>query len=303
MNQQKDQYRLFLFYVTAISLVLGVGCGRPGNIPRAAAFETAGPEVKLLSFPIGSAPAGTGDPNWIQQREAVLDLLADHGADVVGLQGASKEQVRDIRRGLPVYEAAGTGQTDWDPAWPMCPVLFRKDRFRSSESGSFWFSNTPWVAGSWHWGQERPRVCIWVRLTERQTGNSFIVYNVQMDRRTDWSREKSAELLVRQIARRGTDEPVIVIGDFIDSPDSRTIRILRGEVATAGAEGVRLIDTWLPTGLGEAADVSTSRQAAGTDMILTGPEAEVVWAEIDRRMFRGRHPSDHFPAAALIRLP
>jgi endonuclease/exonuclease/phosphatase family metal-dependent hydrolase len=286
-----------------VLLMFEIGCGRPGGVRRMAAFETAGAEVKLLSFPIGSAPAGQGDPNWIQQREAVLDLLADHGADVVGLQGASRDQVQDIRRGLPVYEAAGTGQADWDPAWPMCPILFRKDRFRSAGTGRFWFSNTPWVAGSSHWGQERPRACIWVRLTERQTGRTLIVYNVQMDRRTDWSREKSAELLVRQIARRGTNEPVIVIGDFVDSPDSRSIRILRGEVPTAGAEGVRLIDTWLPTGLGGGVDVSVSRQAAGTDMILTGPEAEVVWAEIDRRMFGGRRPSDHYPAAALIRLP
>jgi endonuclease/exonuclease/phosphatase family metal-dependent hydrolase len=284
-------------------VISGAGCGRPEIARRTAAFETAGAEIKLLSFPIGTAPAGEEESGWTDRRNAVLDLLADHGADVVGLQGASRNQVQDIRAGLPVYEAAGMGSSDWDPAWPICPVLFRKDRFRAMESGSFWFSNTPWVAGSVHWGQESPRACIWVRLTERQTGRGFIVYNVQMDRRTDWSREKSAELLVRQIARRGTDEPVIVIGDFIDEADSRAVRILRGEELTAGAEGVRLIDTWLPSGLGEAVDVSDSGQGVGTDMILTGPETEVVWAEIDRRMFGGQYPSDHFPVAALIRLP
>lgn len=306
---QKNKYRLFLLYMTgaALALVLGAGCWGPEIVRREAGFETAGGQVKLLSFPIAQAAVSEGEPNWAGQREAVFDLLADQGADVAGLQGASGDQVRDIRRALPVYAAAGAGSADWDPAWPTCPILYRKDRFRAAESGSFWFSNTPWVAGSTHWGQEKPRVCIWVRLTERQSGRVFLVYNVQMDRGTGWSREKSAELLVRQIARLGRGEPVIVIGDFIDEPDSRALRILRGEVVTAGAEGVRLVDTWLPRGLA-AEDARAYRDITGTagakmDMILTGPEAEVVWAEIDRRTFGGRYPSDHFPVAAMIYLP
>lgn len=291
-----------LWTAAGLSLVLESGCGRLGEGRRIVAFETAGAEIKLLGFPIHNS-SEDGEPAWTYRHNAALDLLADHGADVIGLQGADPVQVQDLQRGLAVYEAVGTGSADWDPTWPICPVLYRKDRFRAAQTGSFWFSNTPWAAGSVHWGQGSPRVCIWVRLTERLTGRTFIVYNMQMDRRSAWSREKSAELLLRQIARGKRDEPVVVFGDFVDSADSRLIRILQGAERTAGAEGTGLVDTWLPSALEGVVDGLSSRETDGAEMILVSPQVEILWAEVDRRMFEGRRPSGCFPAAALIRFP
>ncbi len=296
---------IFLIVLTA---ALGAGCGRPEIERRVVAFEAAGDEVKLLSVPVNSATPEEGEGSWPPRRDALLDLLADQGADVVCLQEAKARQVRDIRRGLPTYQAAGVGSPDTEAAGQVCPILYRRDRFELSADGVFWFSNTPWEAGSRHWDNELPRVCTWVRLVDRQTGQGFFVYNLQLDGASAFSREESARLLVRQIARRKPAEPVIAAGDFYDGADSRTLRILRGQEQTPGAEGVELVDTWLPTGLrtdqeGTYHEFGGRREGVRRDMILTGPEAEVLWAEIDRRRFRGQYPSDHFPVTAMIRLP
>lgn len=304
-----NQLRMvFLFLATVCMGVFVVGCGQAEIARRAAAFETEGDEIKLLSFNIRYGTADEGEYAWENRRDGVFDLLADQGADVVGLQEAMDFQVREIRRALPVYRTAGMRLKDPRAAGQTCPVLYRRDRFEAAEDGTFWFSNTPWVPGSAHWGNEFPRVCTWVRLVEKATGHSFFVYNLQMDHASVVSREKSAQLLVRQIARRSPAEPVIVVGDFNDDADSPSLRILRGQVKTAGAEGVKLADTWLPAGLrsqreGTYHEFEGRSEGAKTDMILTSPDVEVMWAEIDRRMFGGQYPSDHFPVAALVRLP
>lgn len=307
MVQARMFRMLFVFLTAGMVLILG-GCRQPQIRRRTALFETRGNTVKLLSFNIRYGTADEGEHAWESRRDAVFDLLAEQGADVVGLQEAMRFQVRDIRRALPIYGVAGTGLSKTETAGQTCPILYRRDRFKAVQEGIFWFSNTPWVPGSSHWDNEFPRVCMWVRLVDKQTGRGFFVYNLQMDHGSAVSREKSAQLLVRQIARRKPIEPVIVVGDFNDDANSLTLRILRGEVQTAGAEGVELADTWLPPGL-RAEQEGTYHAFEGRcggakiDMILTGPEAEVVWAEIDRRMFGGAYPSDHFPVAALVRLP
>ena len=94
------------------------------------------------------------------------------------------------------------------------------------------------------------------------------------------------------MARKG--EPVILMGDFNDSPDSPLHRLLAGPDT-----GLR--DTWEAMGGGAGPESFTHHGFSGTpqkmrmDWILVSSHFEVLDARILHDNEGGRYPSDHFP--------
>lgn len=98
-------------------------------------------------------------------------------------------------------------------------------------------------------------------------------------------RENQARAISEHI--NDTEFPVIVCGDFNDTPISYAYRIL--------SKG--LVDTFKEKGKGIGSTFAGNIPALKIDYILVSPEIEVVSHQIDRVLF-----SDHYPQSAEIRI-
>ena len=282
------------------------GCQQPEQkVAREVQFPSSETGVyRVMTFNIRYGTADDGANSWEYRKDIVFDLLAEYAGDVMGLQEALDFQVREIQRALPQYGHVAVGRDDGKKAGETCAIFYRRNRFDLADSGTFWFSNTPWKPSK-HWGNEIPRICSWVRLTETASGNSFYVYNVHLDHQSQVSREKSAELLAKEIFHRATDDPYIVMGDFNMEMDNPAMLYLqRIGVQTPYP---RLVDTWqmlyrAEERAGTFHGFERNLSGANIDHILVRDDTELVEVGIDRRAFNGQYPSDHFPVFAEIKL-
>lgn len=278
--------------------------------------------LQLMSFNIRYATASDGENSWPNRRPLVRDLIRAHDPDVLGLQEVLKSQLDALRDDLPQYSTIGVGRDDGRTAGEYAPILYRADRFVATDGGTFWLSDTPEVPGSKAWGNTLPRICTWVRLTERggvpqggRAGDSFYIFNVHLDHQSEPSRRRAAHLLAERIlARAFPADPMFVTGDFNCPDESPAIQFLTGRLATPDEAIPKLAD-W--NGLrdsyrlvhGRASDESTFHAFSGStagqriDFILTWPTIQIEDAQIIRTSRDGRYPSDHFPVSAILRLP
>lgn len=289
------------------AFVLLSGCQQPGEkTAREVQFPPSETGVfRVMTYNIRYGSADDGENSWPQRKDLLFNLLAEYAEDVMGFQEALDFQVQEIQQSLPEYEHVMVGRDDGKMAGESCAIFYRRDRFELADTGTFWFSNTPWKPGSKHWGNTIPRICTWVRLTEAASGKSFYVYNVHWDHQSQVSRVKSAELLAKEISNRPTDDPFVVMGDFnvgLDNPAMLYLQKIGVETPYP-----RLVDTWQV--------MNRTQKPAGTfngfkpgsagdniDHILVADDIEIIEVGIDRRSFDGHYPSDHFPVYAEIRL-
>jgi endonuclease/exonuclease/phosphatase family metal-dependent hydrolase len=262
--------------------------------------------LTVMSFNIRYGTANDGDNHWKLRRELVFDVMREANADLVGLQEALDGQIQELLQALPQYSVVGVGRDDGRTHGEYAAILYRRDRFRVADAGTFWFSDTPEVVASKSWGNTITRICTWARFVDRD-GRAFWHYNVHFDHQSQPSRERSAALLAERIAaRRVTSEPAIVTGDFNVGEDNPAIRRL-----TAPHDGAPAlyVDTFRVRHPDERTVGTFSGfkfgQTGGDkiDYVLVPPGTQVIDAAIIRTSRGDRYPSDHFPVIARVILP
>jgi endonuclease/exonuclease/phosphatase family metal-dependent hydrolase len=139
---------------------------------------------------------------------------------VIGLQEVKHNQLVDIEKALPNYSYIGVGRDDGKKKGEYSPLFFDRTVWKldSGESGTFWLSDTPEVPNSKSWGNGTTRICSWARLIgvhESVKGVSIYFYNTHWDHRSQPSRVKSAELILRRIQdRTHKSDAFVLMGDL-----------------------------------------------------------------------------------------
>ena len=273
---------------------------------RAQTAGQPGESLAVMTFNIRYGTANDGENRWANRREFLFDLIKDADSDVIGLQEALDGQLREIVKALPDYAVVGVGRDDGKTKGEYAAILFRRDRLRVSDSGTFWFSDTPSVVASKSWGNNITRICTWARFIDRD-GRAFWHFNVHLDHESQPSRERSTALLAQRIAeRRIPSEPVVVTGDFNAGEDNAALPALLGP--RPGGLGPLLVDTFRVRYPNEkvvgtfSGFVQNEISGPKIDYVLALPGTEVLGASILRTSRDGRYASDHFPVTARVRL-
>ena len=276
------------------------------SAPLTAAPQIAGTlPLSVMSFNIRYGTAQDGENHWTRRQDHLLEVIADARADVIGLQEALDDQIQTIVTQLPMFAAIGVGRDDGKTRGEYAAILYRRDRFRVSQAGTFWFSETPDVVASRSWGNTITRICTWARLIDRD-GRAFWVYNVHLDHQSQPSRERSADLLATRVAARPAGEPAIVTGDFNAGEDNPAVRRL---VTAQGTAAPLLLDTFRALHPSETVVGTFTGFTFGKtdgdkiDYVMVTPDVVVREAAIVRTSRDGRYPSDHFPVVATVQLP
>jgi endonuclease/exonuclease/phosphatase family metal-dependent hydrolase len=272
----------------------------------AQAPSPAGESLAVMTFNIRYGTANDGENRWANRRDLLFDIVRDADSDVIGLQEALDMQLREIVKALPVYAVIGVGRDDGKTKGEYAAILFRRDRLRVSDSGTFWFSDTPSVIASKSWGNNITRICTWARFIDRD-GSAFWHFNVHLDHESQPSRERSTALLAQRIAeRRISSEPVVVTGDFNAGEDNAALPTLLAP--RPGGLGPLLIDTFRVRYPNEkvvgtfSGFVANEINGPKIDYILVLPGTDVLAASIVRTSRDGRYASDHFSVTARVRL-
>jgi endonuclease/exonuclease/phosphatase family metal-dependent hydrolase len=253
--------------------------------------------LRVMSFNIRLPVESDGPNQWQHRKVLIADMVRAQDADLIGTQELHKVQADDLVKRLPQYTWFGRDRRGGHEDEHM-GVFYRSDRLRVVESGDFWLSGTPEVPGSITWGHPLPRMVTWAlfeRLSDRRRFHLFNTHFPYRDEDED-ARERGARLIASRVAKLPADIPVIVMGDFNTTPDSRAHAALTAD----------LRDAW---------DAAPQRSGpAATFHEFTGkPDQRIDWI-----LFRGlqplsvrtvteheggRYPSDHFPVVAEFAFP
>lgn len=274
-----------------------------GSVSLSAANDSL--HVSVMSFNIRYGSAKDGANHWRLRKELVDKVIKTHDADVIGMQEALKFQIDAILDAAPVYAMVGVGRDDGDTLGEYSAILYKKGRFNVTNSGTFWFSDTPEKIASKSWGNNITRICTWALFEDKNSGASFYHFNLHLDHRSQPSREKSVQLLAKKIAARSTKSPFLVTGDLNAGEDNPAIQFLTHTPQTQSLPELPLIDAFRilhpeATNVGTFNGFKGVRTGNKIDYIFVCKQAKVMHASIIRDNQDGRFPSDHFPVSADI---
>jgi endonuclease/exonuclease/phosphatase family metal-dependent hydrolase len=130
------------------------------------------------------------------------------------------------------------------------------------------------------------------RFREIETGREFWGAVTHLDHLGAVGRLEQGRIIAQWLQARSA--PIVLLGDFNDSPGSDVHRLLTGPE-------VGLVDVWEGLGMLEGEASMTHHDFCGIpqkfrmDWVLASRELGAVDARIVRDHLDGRYPSDHFP--------
>ena len=199
---------------------LAAACGQGG---QQAATQTDEP-VNVMTFNVRYDNPDDSLNNWNYRKDRVANAIRFYDADIVGTQEVLHNQMEDLRQRLPGYESIGVGREDGKEAGEYSALWYRADRFTAKESGWFWLSETPEVAGSKGWDGACERIATWAKLQDKLTGKELFVMNTHLDHVGVAARREGVKLVLDKIQELGGNLPVILTGDFNAEPESDVIK-------------------------------------------------------------------------------
>ena len=263
--------------------------------------QTEEAAFNLATFNI-RCPGDKGDNAWTNRLPRLLKVVADRQFDIVGLQEATPEQVKDLSKGLPEWSHVGIGRGKKGGGEAVC-IFFKKARFELCDSGTFWLSENPDEPGSKSWNTAYPRICTWGVFRDRKTGRKFRFYNTHLDHKSGLARINGVKMILEKVKSGGTQEPVFLTGDMncaykpasaentaANDPILAILEVLKNSEAISETphRGVRYT--------GQCYRTESSRNLC-IDYVFVSPGIRILsHATCDDRP-GGKFASDHYPVA------
>lgn len=255
--------------------------------------------LRVMSFNLRYINSGDkAEKTWISRRDQVADVIKQDAADFIGVQEAFRKMLDDVKQRLPEYAEVGVGRENGKEQGEYSAILYKSADWEVLDRGTFWLSETPDVAGSAHWGNSVVRICTWGKFRHKTKKRTLLFYNTHFDHESQQCREKGAALIVRHIAEKAGDLPVIVTGDLNAPPENPAIACFTGATP-------KLIDVW--AALQSNTPVNQSGTFHGFSGRLDGARIDYIFASeglaakevsIVHSQVKGVYPSDHFPVRA-----
>jgi len=262
-------------------------------------FPALAGEIKVMSFNI-RVPVDEPPNDWQARRTAVTQVLNSEVPDVIGFQELVEKQKLDLTKEFPNYVFIGSGR-EQDGAGESVGLFINTDKFKidESENGTFWFSNTPDVAGSAHWGNQYLRICSWTRVIDKHTGKGLYVFNSHWDFSPEFQSKAVALLLEKIAQRKYGNDPVVIIGDFNATPESEALEHITANQFSDGWNYHKL--RYKKESNGATYHAFNGKAKARIDYILFSSEQLMLESFlIHSQKVDGVWPSDHFPISAVF---
>lgn len=257
------------------------------------AFALYGQDLRIATYNVRYPAPGDGANLWDKRKDLFLRSIEHMRLDLFGTQELFALQADYITSKLPDFAWFGISRRGNHEDEHM-GVFYRKDKLKLIDSGNFWLSPTPELAGSSAWGMSLPRMATWGLFEIKATGRRLYFVNTHFPHRREdeQARLECAKVLAAFLEKRPRGVPAVLTGDFNTDAAGPAFDLLTRTLTDAkpanaggtfhgftGKPGTARIDWILYSGL-------TLKQSE----IITFNEA-------------GLYPSDHFPVVAAFSAP
>ncbi|MBN2279126.1 MAG: endonuclease/exonuclease/phosphatase family protein [Candidatus Marinimicrobia bacterium] len=255
--------------------------------------------LNVMTFNIRYANPDDGVNIWDNRKEMAARVFGEKSIDIAGLQEVLKHQLDDLAKPLSEYQVYGIGRDDGQEAGEFCPIIFRKERFELLDKNTFWLSETPEKPGNLCWNTVCNRVCSWVKLKDKKSGEVLYFFNTHFSHVSDEARQKSADMVLTEIAKIADKERIILTGDFnltMDSDAYQTI-ISHSEMKLYDASSVHTFSEYDHTfnGWGKVDPKPV------IDYVFVSAGLKIENYEIYKKEKEGVYISDHYPVIVKIK--
>lgn len=167
------------------------------------------------TYNIRNANAGdsTNGNGWGQRYPYVAQLVQFHGFDIFGTQEGKYHQLQDLKNAMPGYDYIGVGRDDGKQGGEYSAIFYRTAKFEVLDHGDFWLS-TVTDRPNKGWDAVLPRICTWGKFRDKETGFTFLFFNLHMDHIGVQARAESAKLILKKVKEFPEKLPAVLTGDF-----------------------------------------------------------------------------------------
>lgn len=290
------------------------------------AFAAEPPFLRVMTYNIRNSASDRNSPdnNWGARRDSFAAAIERENPDVAGLQEVLPDQREWLEARFKDYEFTGEGRNKDRIHGESSPVMYRRSRFETVKSGTFWLSETPDVPGSKSWNAAFPRVCTYAVLRDVKSGQTFAFANTHTDHKSEEAREKGMLQIIGRMSDFSGDSPIVFTGDHncleYEKPAVAVSQILKdamylSETPPEGSwrtfnywhwedEELSIVDA-MKKDVRERSISGDNSWMKRIDYIYVSPGTRVLAYRTNNDPRPGTHlyPSDHFPSVADIVLP
>ena len=136
--------------------------------------------LNVMTFNIRLNVASDSMNAWPHREHLVASQINFFDVDILGVQEAKPDQMKDLERLLPAYNHIGVARDSG--AWgEYSAIFYKKDRFDLLASSTFWLSPTPHVPASKGWDAAITRIVTWGKFKDKKSGKIFYSFNTHID--------------------------------------------------------------------------------------------------------------------------
>jgi endonuclease/exonuclease/phosphatase family metal-dependent hydrolase len=180
-------------------------------------------ELNVMTFNIRLDTSSDSLNGWMYRKDVAARIIKNQDADIVGTQEVFINQLNDLKSRLPEYGSLGVARTDGKEKGEFSAILYKKDRFKVIDSGTFWLSETPEVPGVKGWDAACERIATWGILEDIKSGKQFFAMNTHLDHIGKIAQSEGVNLILDRIGKLNKGLSVILTGDFNIRPDNPAI--------------------------------------------------------------------------------
>ncbi len=216
----KKSFALLLSLTLALSMVV------PSVLAQEVSNREGADTQKFVSFNLRYDTTSHDLMGLDVRGPHLLEVIQKYDPDSIGFQEATDDWMNYLRSAMDEigYAYVGVGRdtgTD-DPnrsstSNEFNPVFYQKDKYDLMDSGTFWLSKTPDEVSGTEWGAACPRICTYVVLKDKQTGEYYGHFNTHLDHVALSSQSNEVRIIlnrVKEISEKYGNMGCVVTGDF-----------------------------------------------------------------------------------------
>ena len=242
---------------------------------------------------------------WGQRSPYIAQLVQFHGFDIFGTQEGKYHQLQDLKRMMPGYDYIGVGRDDGKQGGEYSAIFYRTEKFEVLDHGDFWLS-TETDHPNKGWDAALPRICSWGKFRDKETGFTFLFFNLHMDHIGVQARAESAKLILKKVKEFPEHLPAILTGDFNVDQNNESYTLL--DQSGIMRDSYQIAEfRYAPNGTTNNFDPNRFVSRRIDHLFLTqefkvkryGILTDTYRSEVDskeaKKQYVARTPSDHFP--------
>lgn len=188
--------------------------------------QTKSQNLDVMTYNIRLDVASDGENAWTNRKDFLSSQVLFYSPDILGVQEARPNQMKDLKNALKDYKAIGIGR-DGDNKGEYSAIFYNAKKVSVAQENTFWLSETPDTVSK-GWDAAFPRICTYGLFTVLENNQKIWVFNTHLDHVGNEAQLQGMQLILKKIAALNTDDfPVIVMGDFNVEPTSELITNLK----------------------------------------------------------------------------